>query len=85
MMFAYRVERKKKKIFMQILIFCTDEICYTQVSIKFLLHYPFLENILEGKARNKHRPVKERKSRNTQLTKAYNKKMGPVVQNKQHR
>ena len=43
--------------------FCTDELCSTRVSIKSSPHYTFVENILvEGKARNKHRPVNERKS-----------------------
>ena len=43
--------------------FCPGELCSTRVSIKLLPHYTCLENMLvEGKARNKHRPVNERKS-----------------------
>ena len=42
--------------------FCTGKLCYMRVSIKLLPQYTFLENILvEGKARNKLRPVNERK------------------------
>ena len=41
----------------------TNQFCSTRVSIKLLPHYTFYENILvEGKARNKHRPVNEMKS-----------------------
>ena len=43
--------------------FYTDELCSTPVSTNLLLHYTFLEKKLaEGKARNKHCPVNERKS-----------------------
>ena len=43
--------------------FCIGEFCSGSVSTKLLTHYTFLENILiKGKARNKHRPVNERKS-----------------------
>ena len=43
--------------------FCTCELCAGRVSIKLLPQYTFLENIpVEGKARNKHCPVNERKS-----------------------
>ena len=43
--------------------FCTVKLCSVRVSIKLLLRYAFLENIfVEGKARNKHRPVIERAS-----------------------
>ena len=46
-----------------VLASCTDELCSGQVSIKLLQYYTFSGNILvEGKARNKHRPVNERKS-----------------------
>ena len=43
--------------------FCIGELCSGRVSMKLLPYYTFLENILvEGKARNKHRPVNEAKS-----------------------
>ena len=43
--------------------FCSDELCSGRVSIKLLPYYTFLENILlEGRTRNKHPPVSERKS-----------------------
>ena len=43
--------------------FCTGELRAGRVSIKLLPQYTFLENILvEGKARNKHCQVNERKS-----------------------
>ena len=42
---------------------CTGELCSTRARIKLLPHYTVLDYILvEGKARNKHRPVNERKS-----------------------
>ena len=45
--------------------FGTGELCSMWESKNLLPHYTFLESILvEGKARNKHSPVKERKSRN---------------------
>ena len=43
--------------------FCTGELYSIPVSTKLLPLYTFLENILvEGKAKNKHCPVNERKS-----------------------
>ena len=43
--------------------FSTGELCSGIVSIKLLPYYNCLENILvEGKARNKHRPVNKRES-----------------------
>ena len=46
--------------------FCIVELPFGRVSIKLFAHYNFLENILvEGKARNRHCPVNERKPRYT--------------------
>ena len=40
--------------------FSTDKLCFGHVSVTLLPYYTFVENILvEGKARNKHRPVNE--------------------------
>ena len=48
--------------------FCTGELCSGRVSIKLLPYYTFLENILvEGKVKNKHPPVNERKSSYTHI------------------